>query len=68
MKIITKSSAVKINNAYKTIVEIFADSLSDVTPADENWAVGSLAFIVKDSTTATGKIYALTSLGEWVEQ
>ena len=68
MKIITKSSAVKINNAYKTIVEIRADSLSDVTPADEGWAVGSIAWIVKDNTTETGKIYGLTSLGEWVEQ
>lgn len=68
MKIITKSSAVMINHAYKTLVEIRADSLADITPPDENLAVGSLAWVVKDSTSGTGKLYGLTSAGEWVEQ
>lgn len=68
MKIITKSESVLINNEYKEIVEIRADSLADVTPPDSAWTVGSVAWIVKDSTTETGKFYGLTSSGEWVEQ
>ena len=68
MKIITKIESVLLNNEHKEIVEIRADSLTDVTPADQTWAVGSVAWIVKDSTTETGKFYGLTSSGEWVEQ
>ena len=68
MKIITKSESVLISNEHKEIVEIRADSLTDVTPPDSAWTVGSIAWIVKDSTTETGKFYGLTSSGEWVEQ
>ena len=68
MKIITKIESVLLNNEHKEIVEIRADSLTDVTPADQTWAVGSVAWTVKDSTTENGKFYGLTSSGEWVEQ
>lgn len=50
----------------KKVVELRADSLQDVTPPDESWAVGSIVWVVKDGTT--GKLCGLTSAGEWVEQ
>lgn len=68
MKIVTKQQHVMIDGVLMSNVEVRADSLSDITPADPAWAVGSIAWVVKDSATGTGKIYGLTSSGEWVEQ
>lgn len=63
MYLITKKVPYTVNNAVKYIVEVRCDSIGDVTPPDPSWAVGSLAWEV-----STGKIYGLTSAGEWVEQ
>ena len=63
MYLITKKVPYTVNNAVKYIVEARCDSIGDVTPPDPSWAVGSLALDI-----STGKIYGLTSAGEWVEQ
>lgn len=63
MNFITSSSAVRTGSGtFQTIVEIRTESISEVTPADSMWAVGSLAWEV-----STGKIYGLTQNG-WIEQ
>jgi hypothetical protein len=63
MRIITKQMAVLVNGEQMNVVEVRADSITDITPPDPSWAVGSLAWDI-----STGKIYGLTSAGEWVEQ
>ena len=44
-------------------VEISCDSISEVTPADDSWVVGSIAWDI-----SAKKIYGLKSDGTWVEQ
>ena len=68
MKVLTKKQPVTLNGNNLYIVEVRTDSLADINPPDPTWAVGSIAWVIKDSTTETGKIYGLTSSGEWVEQ
>lgn len=63
-KTITKTIPFReINNVFKSVVEIRADSLTDVTPPDGSWYLGSITLDM-----STGKLYGLTSSGEWVEQ
>ena len=63
-KTITKTIPFQeINGVFKSIVEIRADALTDVTPPDGSWYLGSIA-----QDMSTKKFYGLTSSGEWVEQ
>lgn len=68
MKIVTASEVYLLNGEYKKIVEIRCDALADVSPPDPSWAIGSIAWVIKDEITEKGKFYGLTSAGEWVEQ
>lgn len=62
VNIITHSQAVKVNDTFKTIVEVRTEDISEITPPNSEWAVGSLAWDI-----TTGKIYGLKQTG-WVEQ
>ena len=62
VNIITSSQAVKVNNTFKTIVEIRTESISEITPPSSEWAIGSLAWDI-----STGTIYGLKQTG-WVAQ
>ena len=43
--------------------EVFADTTADIPAPRENWAVGSIAYVI-----ATGVFYMLNSSGNWVNQ
>ena len=61
--LITDSKSFIAEGNPKKLVEIRCDSISDVTPADASWAVGSIAWDI-----TAKKIYGLKSDGTWVEQ
>ena len=52
-------SAININ----LTAEIFADTTADIPTPCENWAVGSIAYVI-----GTGVFYMLNSSGNWVNQ
>ena len=63
MKIVTASEVYLLNGEYKTYVIVDADTISDVTPPDPSWLIGSMCWDITNK-----KIYKLNSSGVWVEQ
>lgn len=61
-KIITDSKSIVKNGETKSLVEIRCDALSDITPADSDWMVGSLAAVAEEQS-----IFMLKSDGTWVD-
>ena len=61
-KIITDSKSIVKNGETKSLVEIRCDALSDITPADPDWMVGSLAAVADEQS-----IFMLKSNGTWVD-
>lgn len=61
--LITDSKPFTSGGQVKKLVEVRCDDIEELTPADPEWAVGSIAWDV-----TTGKFYGLNSEGEWKEQ
>lgn len=60
---ITIKATILTPDGKKNRVEIYCDTIADVTPANVGWSGGSIAWTVEES-----QIYGLTSEGNWVEQ
>lgn len=61
--LITDSKPFTAGGQAKKLVEVRCDTISEITPADASWAVGSIAWDISDK-----KFYGLKSDGTWVEQ
>ena len=63
-KFVTKKVPFRvIDGVFKYLVEIRCDTISDVTPPDKSWYIGSIAAAVDE-----GAIYMLNSSGKWIKQ
>ena len=60
-KVITDAqSMVTAGGVIKKVVEIRCDSLSDITPPDPTWCLGSLAAVAEEHS-----VFMLKSDGTW---
>ena len=62
MKTVKIDDCVLTQDGRKHVVEIRCDALSDITPADSDWMVGSLAAVAEEQS-----IFMLKSDGTWVD-
>ena len=62
MKTVKIDDCVLTQDGMKHVVEIRCDALSDITPADLDWMVGSLAAVADEQS-----IFMLKSDGTWVD-
>lgn len=63
MKFVTKQIPFReVDGIFKYVVEVRCDTLSDVTPPDKEWHIGSVATVINEDA-----VYMLNSSGNWVK-
>lgn len=61
-KLITKSESFIQDNSAKCLIEVRCDGLDDITPANTEWALGSIAMVISEKA-----FYVLSSDGTWTK-